>query len=69
VSPLRVGWSATLVCDPGRRDLPDGIGIYTRELAAAYAARSDVTPVAVVMGPRAARHAPSGAIVQPLCPS
>jgi len=65
VSPLRVGWSATLAGDPGQRGLADGIGVYTRELAAAYARRRDVTPVAVVMGTRSVRNAPSGAIVLP----
>jgi alpha-1,3-rhamnosyl/mannosyltransferase len=65
VRPLRVGWSATFTCDPAHRNLADGIGVYTRELAAAYARRGDVAPVAVFMGPRAARNAPSGAIVLP----
>jgi glycosyltransferase involved in cell wall biosynthesis len=63
--PLRVGWSATLTCDPLSRGTPDGIGVYTRELLASYARMSDVTPVPVVMGPRAARHAPSGAVILP----
>ncbi len=50
VKPLRIGWSATLACDPATRDLPDGIGVYTRELAAANALRDDVTQVPVVIG-------------------
>jgi glycosyltransferase involved in cell wall biosynthesis len=62
---LRVGWSATILSDPVMRGLTDGIGVYTRELAAAYGRLDDVTPVPVVMGARAARHAPSGAILLP----
>ena len=65
MKPLRIGWSATLACDPATRVLPDGIGVYTREIAAAYALLDDVTPVPVVMGPRAARHAPSNALILP----
>ena len=64
-SRLRIGWSATLTCDPGLRDLPDGIGVYTREIAAAYAKHPDVAPIPVVMGPRAARFAPQDAVVLP----
>jgi glycosyltransferase involved in cell wall biosynthesis len=65
VKPLRIGWSATLACDPATRDLPDGIGVYTRELVAANALRDDVTQVPVVIGPRGARHAPSDAVILP----
>ena len=65
MKPLRVGWSATLACDPATRGAPDGIGVYTRELAASYALMSDVTTVPVVMGPRASRHAPPDAVVLP----
>jgi alpha-1,3-rhamnosyl/mannosyltransferase len=65
LSPLRVGWSATLTCDAAQRSQADGIGVYTRELAAAYARQRDVTPVAVVMGTRAAHNAPAGAMVLP----
>jgi glycosyltransferase involved in cell wall biosynthesis len=64
-APLRIGWSATLTCGPAARDFPDGIGVYTREMAAAYARRDDVTPVPVVMGARAARSGPAGALVLP----
>ncbi len=62
---MRVGWSATLICDPATRDAPDGIGVYTRELVAAYKRCDDVVPVPVVMGSYAARRAPPGAIVLP----
>ena len=65
MKPLRIGWSATLASDPATRDLPDGIGVYTRELAAAYALRDDVTPVPVVIGPRAARYALPDAVILP----
>jgi len=65
VKPLRVGWSATLSSDPRTRDAPDGIGVYTRELTASYSQMSDVAPVPVVIGPRAARHAPPHAAVLP----
>ena len=67
-SRLRIGISTTLLVDAQRRLQPDGIGTYTRELVAAYAVRSDVAMVPVVMGPRAARHAPAGAIVLPSRP-
>ena len=62
---MRIGWSATLNCDPATRDVPDGIGVYTRELVAAYRRCDDVVPVPVVMGSHAARRAPPGAIVLP----
>ena len=62
---MRIGWSATLTCDPATRNLPDGIGVYTREIAAAFALRDDVTPVPVVIGPRAARHAPPDSVILP----
>lgn len=65
MKPLRIGWSATLTCDPATRLRPDGIGVYTSELMAAYSQRSDIVPVPVVMGPRAARHAPSNALILP----
>jgi alpha-1,3-rhamnosyl/mannosyltransferase len=65
VKPLRVGWSATLSSDPQSREAPDGIGVYTRELTASYAQMSDVALVPVVMGPRAARHAPPDAAMLP----
>jgi alpha-1,3-rhamnosyl/mannosyltransferase len=64
-APLRIGWSATLTCGIAARGLPDGIGVYTREMAAAYARRDDVTPVPVVMGTHAARNGPAGALVLP----
>jgi glycosyltransferase involved in cell wall biosynthesis len=64
-APLRIGWSATLTCGPAARDFPDGIGVYTREMAAAYAQRDDVMPIPLVMGPRAARSGPAGALVLP----
>ena len=63
--PLRVGWSATILNDPATRDLADGIGVYTREIAAAYAMLDDVTAVPVVMGPRAARYGTPGSVVLP----
>ncbi len=47
------------------RNALDGIGIYTRELAAAYSLRDDVTPVPVIMGRRAARRASSSVVVLP----
>lgn len=62
---MRIGWSATLICDPATRDVPDGIGVYTRELVAAYQRCNDVVPVPVVMGSYAAPRAPPGAIVLP----
>jgi len=65
VKPLRVGWSATLAFDPSRRAAPDGIGVYTREMAAAYARMSDVVPVPVVTGSRAGHDVPSDAVVLP----
>jgi glycosyltransferase involved in cell wall biosynthesis len=64
-APLRIGWSATLTCGPAARDFPDGIGVYTRAMAAAYAQRDDVTPVPVVMGARTARNGAAGALVLP----
>ncbi len=64
-SRLRIGISTTLLVGAEMRLQPDGIGTYTRELAAAYALRGDVTSVPVVMGPRAARQAPAGAIILP----
>jgi glycosyltransferase involved in cell wall biosynthesis len=65
LSPLRVGISGTVFEGPATHVQPDGISVYTRELVAAYALRDDVTPVPVVMGPRAARHVPAGATVLP----
>lgn len=62
---MRIGWSATLTCDPATRDVPDGIGTYTREMAAAYARCDDVVAVPVVMGTHAGRRAPPGAVILP----
>ena len=64
-SPLRVGFSAGAPDDATTRAQPDGIGVYARELASAYAQRDDVMLVPVVMGPHAARQATPGAFVLP----
>ena len=64
-SPLRVGISVTVLEGPATQLRPDGIGVYTRELMAAYDSRDDVVAVPVVMGPRAARRASPGAVVLP----
>ncbi|MEO8345774.1 MAG: glycosyltransferase family 1 protein [Betaproteobacteria bacterium] len=64
-APLRVGISATPTEGSAIPERPDGIGVYTRELTAAYALRDDVVPIPVVIGPRALRHAPPGALALP----
>lgn len=64
-SPLRVGISVTVLEGPATQLQLDGIGAYTRELMAAYALRDDIVPVPLVIGPRAARHASSAAVVLP----
>ena len=57
--PLRIGVSA------GTRAQPDGIAVYGRELAAAYAAGDDVVTVPVFLGPGEARSASPGSLVLP----
>lgn len=62
---MRVGVGATLLHGAAADGRLDGIGVYVREIAAAYARRDDVTPVPVVLGARSARHGTAGALVLP----
>jgi alpha-1,3-rhamnosyl/mannosyltransferase len=65
VRPLRIGVSASLLEGAAMRGQPDGIAVYNRELAAAYAAMGDVATVPVFLGPGDARHAGPGDLVLP----
>ena len=62
---IRVGVGATLLHGTSGDGKLDGIGVYAREMAAAYALRDDVTPVPVIVGIRAARKGAAGALVLP----
>lgn len=63
--PLRIGVSAALLEGAAMRSKPDGIAVYSRELAAAYVAMGDVATVPVFLGPGDARRAGPGALVLP----
>jgi len=56
-SPLRIGLSTTLLHDPALRDVPDGIGVYTRALGERLAARPDAIVIPAVARASAARAA------------
>lgn len=58
--PLRIGFSATVLHDPTLRDVPDGIGVYTRAIGERLAKRSDALVVPAVVRAAAARAAPPG---------
>jgi glycosyltransferase involved in cell wall biosynthesis len=60
-APLRIGFSATLLHDPALRDVPDGIGVYTRAVGERLASRRDALIVPAIVRASAAHEAPPGA--------
>jgi glycosyltransferase involved in cell wall biosynthesis len=64
-SPLRIGLSATLLCDPRARRALDGIGVYTEAIYAHLRQQPGVAVTPVVMGPVGSRHMPENAMRYP----